>query len=65
MNCTCGGKVIINGGTNSIFCQAESQISQGDGDPATPPADPTRPALYTNLLNGELSTWNVTAQAWI
>lgn len=42
------------------------QITQGNGAPVAPPADPTKSAIYIRLdTGGTLYSWNVTTQAWI
>jgi len=40
-------------------------VLQGNGPPGSPPVNATVPAIYTDLLNGQLYTWNVVTQAWI
>lgn len=38
--------------------------SQGSGAPVDPPQYPNYPALYTDLDEGVIYTWNVTEQVW-
>lgn len=40
-------------------------VTQGAGAPSSAPTDPTSPAIYTNLTDGVIYTWNVVSQAWI
>jgi hypothetical protein len=40
-------------------------VTQGTGAPSSAPTDPTSPAIYTNLTDGVIYTWNVVTQAWI
>lgn len=43
---------------------AAMQVLQGNGNPVDAPANPSFPALYTDLTTGILWTWNVITQAW-
>lgn len=45
------------GGSGGVF--------QGSGAPVAPPANPDSPAIYTDLDDGVIYTWNVVTQAWI
>lgn len=40
-------------------------LLQGNGPPSAIPQDPTEPAYYTDLSNGDLWTWDATNQVWI
>lgn len=41
------------------------QLMQGNGPPVAAPLDPTQPAVWTDLLTGQMTTWNVGTQTWL
>lgn len=40
------------------------QVFSGNGTPASPPLNPTLPALYTDLLTGIEYEWNPNTSVW-
>lgn len=41
-----------------------TQVYQGNGAPVAAPTTASSPAIYTDLNNGTIYTWNVNTQAW-
>lgn len=54
------GAIIDGGGSGG-----SGAVMQGNGAPVAAPADPTQPAIYTDLDDGSIYTWSVPGQNWI